>query len=69
MALSLNIGRDAEGNQYLVLANLDTSETYPIAIFLGENHTEAFSKYMETQGYVSLQLPTQDDIDKFLDGQ
>lgn len=69
MALSLNLGKDAQGNSYLVLANLDTSETYPLAIFLSPDHTEAFTRFMETQGYVSLQLPTQDDIDAFLDGQ
>lgn len=68
MSLSLNIGKDAQGNQYLVLANVDTDETYPLAIFLSEDHTEAFTKFMETQGYVSLQLPSQNDIDKFLEG-
>ena len=62
----MNIGKDAEGNHFLVLANLDTSETYPLAIFMSDAHAEAFTKFMETQGYVSLQLPTQDDIDKFL---
>lgn len=69
MSLSLNIGKDAEGNAYLVLANPDTDETYPLAIFLSEDHTEAFTKFMETQGYISLQLPTQSDIDKLLEGQ
>lgn len=69
MSLSLNIGKDAHGNQYLVLANVDTDETFPLAIFLSEDHTEAFTKFMETQGYVSLQLPTQSDIDRLLDGQ
>lgn len=69
MALSLNIGKDFAGNSYLVLANPDTDETYPLAIFISEDHSEAFTKYMETQGYVSLQLPTQTDIDQFLEGQ
>lgn len=69
MSLSLNIGKDADGDWFLVIANLDSDETYPVAQFFSENHATAFTKFMEGEGYLSLKLPTQEDLDKLLDGQ
>lgn len=69
MSLSLNIGKDADGDWFLVIANPDTDETFPVAQFFTENHATAFTKFMESEGYLSLKLPTQEDLDKLLDGQ
>ena len=69
MPLSMNLGKDADGTMFLILADLDTNETYPLAQFFSEDHATAFTKYMETQGYVSLNLPTQAEIDAMLDEQ
>lgn len=67
MALTLNIGKDAAGDYFLVLANPDTAETFPMALFLSEDHASGFTLFMESQGYVALNLPSQAEIDTLFD--
>ena len=69
MSLSMNIGKDADGNYLLVLANQDTAEIYPVALFISEDHATAFTMFMETQGYIALNLPSQAELDEFLKDQ
>lgn len=66
---SLNIGKDEDGNHILVLGDQDSADLYPLAVFVSADHATAFTKFMETQGFVSLKLPTQADIDELLNGQ
>lgn len=69
MSLSLTIGKDKDGDWFLVLAEQDSDRTFPVAQFFSDIHAEAFTKFMETEGYLSLPLPTQEELDKLLDGQ
>ena len=69
MSLSMNIGKGSDGSHLLVLANQDTAEVYPVAVFLSEDHARGFTMFMETQGYIALNLPSQAELDEFLKDQ
>ena len=60
--LTLNIGKLPDGSQWLCLADADTSDVYPLAKFESEDHVEVFQKFMWTQGFAAVKLPSDDDI-------
>jgi hypothetical protein len=66
--LGLNIGRAQEdGSWWLVLADNDSNDKWPIAEFVDEKAMEAFSLYMQTQGYAALKLPSEDELNELFE--
>lgn len=68
MTHSLNIGKDDNGNLWLCLVENDTRVMEPLALFVTESHSELFTEFMESQGYVPLRLPTDEDYERLLGG-
>lgn len=68
MELTLNIGKDEEGELWLCLADADTTAVYPVAKFTTEEHCNLFQAYMQTQGYASVKLLSEQDIEDLLGG-
>lgn len=64
--LALNIGK-REDIFYLVLADQDTSDAWPLAQFVDVNAMEAFTLYMQSQGYSAIQLPSEDELSEFFE--
>lgn len=64
--LTLNIGKDADGNQWLCLADADTTDIFAVAKFVNDDYANLFQAFMGTQGYIAIQLPTQEDINTLL---
>ncbi len=65
--VTLNIGKLADGTQWLCLADSDTSNVYPLAQFTNDDCATVFQQYMETQGYAAVKLPNDDEINKLLE--
>ncbi len=66
--LALHIGkRDADGHFWLCLADNDSTDIYPLAEFVDEHATEAFTLYMQTQGYGAVHLPSTDELNEFFE--
>jgi hypothetical protein len=66
--LTLNIGKDTEGNQWLCLADVDSTDVFPVAKFVNDDCASLFQAFMGTQGYAAVKLPTQEEIDDLLNG-
>ncbi len=66
--VTLNIGKLPDGSTWLCLADADTTSVYPLAIFTDEDCATVFQQFMETQGYASVKLPSNDEINELLDG-
>lgn len=64
--ITMNIGKLADGTQWLCLADADTTDVYPLAMFTNEDCATVFQQFMETQGYAAVKLPNQQDIDDLL---
>ncbi len=60
--LTLNIGKLTDGTHWLCLADSDTTDVYPLAMFTSEDCVTVFQEFMGTQGYVALKLPSNDEI-------
>lgn len=65
--VTLNIGKLADGTHWLCLADTDTTNVYPLAMFTDEDCATVFQQFMETQGYASVKLPNDDEINKLLE--
>jgi hypothetical protein len=65
--LTLNIGKDGDGELWLCLADADTTAVYAVAKFVNEDHCDLFQAYMGTQGYAAVKLLTDQDINNLLD--
>lgn len=68
MTHSLNIGKDKQGNLWLCLVESETRDIESLALFVSPGHSEIFIDYMETQGYIPLRLPTDEDYEQLLGG-
>lgn len=66
LSLSLNVGKTPEGEYWLLLADMDSQNVVPLAMFVDEKAMDTFCLFMETQGYLSIKLPSQRDIDDLL---
>jgi hypothetical protein len=64
--LTLNIGKLQDGTHWLCLADADTTDVYPLATFVSEDHAELFQRFMQTQGYDAVKLPSNDEIENLL---
>jgi hypothetical protein len=64
--LTLNIGKLADGTQWLCLANADTTDVYPLAKFTDDACVTVFQDFMRTEGYQAVKLPSNDDINDLL---
>lgn len=64
--LTLNIGKLADGTQWLCLADADTTEVYPLAKFENDDCATVFQEFMQTQGYAAVKLPSNDEINELL---
>lgn len=64
--LTLNIGKLADGTQWLCLADQDTSDVYPLAKFESDEHAMVFQQFMGTQGYAAVKLPSDREIEDLL---
>jgi hypothetical protein len=64
---SLNIGKLPEEDSYwLCLADLDSTNVYPLAQFSSPEHVTLFEQFMVTQGYTTVKLPTSEELDELL---
>lgn len=68
MTHSLNIGKDSGNNLWLCLVENETRDIEPLALFATPAHSELFIEYMESQGYIPLRLPTDEDYEQLLGG-
>lgn len=66
MKLTLNIGKLADGSSWLCLADVDSTDVYPLAQFTSEEHATLFEQFMGTQGYGATKLPTDSEINDLL---
>lgn len=67
---SLYLGKDKTNGEYvLCITNQDTGDIYPVATFHDELRMQLFTEFMETQGYLALKLPTEDELNKFFEGE
>lgn len=66
--VTLNIGKLSDGTTWLCLADTDTTDVYPLAMFTDADCATVFEDFMLTQGYRAVKLPTQDEIDTMLRG-
>jgi hypothetical protein len=66
---SLHIGKDPDDATFwLCLVNNDEANAiYPLAQFENEEAMKAYTLFMETQGYLALKLPSQEELDKFFE--
>jgi len=64
--LTLNIGRLRNGETWLCLADADTTAVYPLARFENAECAAAFERFMETQGYAAVKLPSDTEIGELL---
>lgn len=64
--LTLNIGKLADGTQWLCLADADTTAVYPLAKFENDDCATVFQEFMQTQGYAAVKLPSNDEINELL---
>ena len=64
--LTLNIGKLADGSQWLCLADADTTDVYPLAMFTNDDCATVFQEFMETQGYAAVKLTTDSEIENLL---
>lgn len=66
---ALHIGKDPEDESFwLCLVNNDEADAvYPLAQFETEEAMRAYTLFMETQGYLPLKLPSQEELDKFFE--
>lgn len=64
--LTLNIGKLPDGTHWLCLADADTTDVYPLAMFTNEDCATVFQEFMGTQGYQAVKLPSQDEINDLL---
>lgn len=64
--LTLNIGKLQDNTHWLCLADADTTDVYPLAQFVSQDHAELFERFMQTQGYDAVKLPSNDEIENLL---
>jgi hypothetical protein len=66
---ALHLGRHPDDNTYwLCLVQSDELDAiYPLAQFESEEAMTMYTVFMETQGYTALKLPSQQELDDFLD--
>jgi hypothetical protein len=68
VSFSLNIAKDKSENWWLTLTESESGEMEPLALFVTERHSNLFSEYMESQGYIPIPIPTEDDYNRLLGG-
>jgi len=66
--INLTIGRQRDDDSWwLCLADMDGHDVSLVAQFTSEAHMHLFTQFMETQGYMSLRLPTNSELDELFD--
>lgn len=68
MPLSLNIGKDHTGQLWLGVQDSGTRKFEALALFISPGHSEMFIDFMESQGYLPIRVPTDDEYNQLLRG-
>lgn len=65
MNLGLRIGMDPDDKYWLCLVDVNTDELFEVALFVDKNRMDAFTLWMEAKGFISLKLPTPEELEDF----